>query len=353
VKKLTIPVKDTYPVYIGQNITDKLGTFIKEESIEGKCLVVTDSNVGPLYLSGILEILEEAGIKATGYSFPAGENRKNMDTMSDILEAMAAKELGRGDFVIALGGGVVGDLVGFAAGCYMRGIPFVQIPTTLLSMVDSSVGGKTGLNLSTGKNLAGLFHQPRLVVADINYLKTADSHTFSEGMAEIIKMAVLSGDEDFLRIRKFDGENEEALLEIIEAAVRYKASIVAQDPEEKGIRKCLNLGHTLAHPIETHSHNLISHGQAVAMGLAFMCRVSVEIGKMTRGDAEKIENELKRFKLKTMLPCDMEALLPYMTRDKKRTADGITLAIPIRCGSHYFYTYTFQEIRDLFLKVAE
>lgn len=242
-----VNVSPSYPVYIGRGILGTCGEYLKKHGFEGKVAIVTDNHVAPLYLEQIIDGLHAFAYATCSIVIEASEESKSMQGLTYVLESMAKEGIRRSDVVVALGGGVVGDLAGFAAACYMRGMALVQIPTTLLSQVDSSVGGKTAINLSYGKNLAGAFKQPEFVVCDLDTLESLPKERILDGMAEAFKMGVLAGEEVFSLFEEYKGEDR--ILDIVSACVKYKASVVEKDPTEKGIRKLLNLGHTVAHGI--------------------------------------------------------------------------------------------------------
>lgn len=275
---IDIPGENPYDVRIGDGILEGVGPYCKKiEGLEGapSVLVLSDSNVAPLYLEAAKGSLQDVGYKVSDIVVPAGEDAKSLSVASEVWEAMAQLSLTRDCFAVALGGGVVGDLTGFAASTYMRGIKFVQAPTTLLSMVDSSVGGKTGVNLSAGKNLVGTFMQPSYVCASIDTLSTLDDREWACGCAEIAKSSVIdSNDFFFWMLENADAlweRDPEAVKGAIERSVVFKANVVVQDKtESKGVRECLNYGHTLAHAIEKLAgYGTYSHGATVAEGMRF------------------------------------------------------------------------------------
>lgn len=276
--EVNIPGLDPYDVRIGEGVLDQLGMSMRAiPSLEKakRALIITDSNVGPLYLDQAKEALTSSNFRVNDITIPAGEESKNVQVLNEIWEAMAGLSLGRDCVVVALGGGVVGDMAGFAAATYMRGVEVVQVPTTLLSTVDSSVGGKTGVNLSAGKNLVGNFKQPAFVCADTNTLRTLDAREWACGLGEIAKSAVIDGDDFFFWLsenaKAMASRNATVVTEAIARCVVFKADVVAQDQtESRGVRECLNYGHTLAHAIEVLAgYGTYSHGAAVAEGMRF------------------------------------------------------------------------------------
>ena len=330
-RTLPVNVGKGYNVKIGKGILPRCGEEIA--ALLGPCsvAVVTDSNVAELYLEECVRSLTEAGLRASVFTFPAGEGSKNLSTLSDILEAMASEGLTRVDAVAALGGGVAGDMAGFAAGCYMRGVRFVQIPTTLLAAVDSSVGGKTAVDLRAGKNLAGLFHQPSLVLCDTDCLNTLPETEYCCGLAEALKTGVLRG-EGLFRLFE-EGMAREQIEDVIAQCVEYKAGVVERDEREQGERKLLNLGHTVGHAIELCSNYTILHGLAVAMGLAIIARASAQRGWCSPATARRIEAALKRNSLPATTEFSPTELAKAALSDKKRAGSTVTLAIPSEIGA--------------------
>jgi 3-dehydroquinate synthase len=328
----TIPVHTTpaYEVAIGGGLLKTCGQRLRE--VVGVChtAVVTDSIVAPLYLDAVTASLKEAGFTVSAYTFPAGESHKNFKTLSAILEFLAEERLTRTDCVIALGGGVTGDMAGFAAGIYLRGVRCVQLPTTLLSAVDSSVGGKTAIDLSAGKNLAGVFLQPAAVLCDTDCLTSLPPAVFADGAAEAIKTGVLS-DEGLFSLFE-DGTLTSAPGSVIAQCVRYKAGVVERDEKEQNERRLLNLGHTVGHAIEKCSGYSIPHGHAVAAGLAIIARSAERLGWTEAPIAARIAACLEKNHLPTSTEYTAEALAQAASADKKRAGGDITLVIPKKIG---------------------
>ncbi len=276
-----------YDVLIGEGLLSRVGPVLADEyrggPVPGRLAVVTDATVEGLYAEEVLTSLADAGFLADICAVPAGEVSKDWDTAGELLERFADLGLDRDDAVVALGGGVVGDLAGFCAGVYMRGIAFVQVPTTLLAQVDSSVGGKTAVDLEAGKNLAGVFVQPRLVVADVGTLATLPQGEWLSGCAEVLKSAVLSGD-DFLGWLESEAEalvrrESDAVADAVERCVRFKAGVVAADERETGLRESLNLGHTFGHALEkVAGYGVFPHGIAVGLGMRFAAGLAERLG---------------------------------------------------------------------------
>jgi len=341
-----VNVGEGYDVTIGQGIVDNCGQLLSSLLTTRRVAIVTDSNVQPLYLDRARASLEADGFTVTSFSFEAGEQSKNIDTFGKILEFFACSGLTRKDCAIALGGGVVGDMTGFAAGCYMRGIDYIQIPTTILAAVDSSVGGKTAIDLDAGKNLAGLFMQPKAVLCDTECFDTLPPEIHSDGLAEAVKTAILGDTELFAMF-----ENGMALdnpQSVIDSCVRYKASIVEQDEKENGLRKLLNLGHTPAHAIEKLSGYSVPHGRAVAIGLGIMARASAARGYCSCECARRIEKALKKCGLPISTAYRAEEMAVVAASDKKRTAGGVSVVLIRDIGDCFFEEISLENMSGLF-----
>ena len=323
----TVP---TYDVQIGSGLLSTCGSYLKQ--LMGVChvAVITDSTVAPLYLDTVTASLADAGFTVSSYTFTAGEAHKNFETLSSILEFLAEQRLTRTDCIAALGGGVTGDMAGFAAGCFLRGIRCVQMPTTLLSAVDSSVGGKTAIDLKAGKNLAGVFLQPAAVLCDTDCLSSLPAEVFADGAAEAIKTGVLC-DESLFELFE-NGTLTAAPAEVVARCVAYKAGVVERDEKEQGERKLLNLGHTIGHAIEKCSGYAIPHGHAVAAGLAIMARAAEKLGWTEEPIAERISSCLKKNALPSGTEFSAEQLAYAASADKKRAGSDITLVIPRKIG---------------------
>ena len=308
---LEIPVRTRppYTVTIGPGLLERCGMFLGKSLEPCHVAVISDSNVAPLYLQRTKDSLEKAGFAVSSYIFPAGEESKNLATLSGILEFLAGERLTRTDCVAALGGGVTGDMAGLAAALYLRGVRYIQLPTSLLAAVDSSVGGKTAVDLSAGKNLAGAFLQPAAVLCDTDCLGTLTPEFFADGAAEAIKTGVLC-DEDLFAL--FEGPPlspaSPVLPEIIARCVRYKAGVVERDEKEQGERKLLNLGHTVGHAIEKCSGFTIPHGHAVAAGMAVMAQAAEALGWTQQPVAARIAACLEKNHLPTGTDFSPEAL---------------------------------------------
>ena len=328
----TIPVHTAppYQVLIGPGLLGTCGERLKEVLPPCRIAVLTDSTVASLYLSTVTASLEAAGFPTVSHVFPAGEAQKNLVTLSELLEFLVSEHLTRSDCVVALGGGVTGDMAGFAAAVYLRGIRCVQLPTTLLSAVDSSVGGKTAIDLAAGKNLAGAFLQPAAVLCDTNCLTTLPPDVFADGAAEAIKTGVLSDESLFALFE--DGTLTADPAEVIARCVAYKAGVVERDEKEQNERRLLNLGHTVGHAIEKCSGYAIPHGHAVAAGLAIIARSAEALGWTEEPIAARIAACLSKNGLPVGTEYPPKALAEAALADKKRAGGNITLVIPKRIG---------------------
>ena len=334
-----------YDVHIGSGLLDSCGYMISE--ISGKCraAVVTDSTVAGLYLPRVMASLEVAGLDPVSFVFPQGEESKNLRTLAEILESFADNQLTRSDIVIALGGGVTGDLAGFAAGVYMRGIKYVQLPTTLLAAVDSSVGGKTAVDLSAGKNMAGVFLQPSCVICDTDALSTLSPEIFADGASESIKYGVLS-DTDIFCIFE-NGDVSTSLNDIISRCVSIKGALVEQDELDNGVRRFLNLGHTIGHAIENLSGYTFPHGHAVAVGMAMITRAGEKMGITEKGTLNRLINTLKRNGLPTETDYTVDALYTAALSDKKRSGSTITIVMPEKIGKCRLMTIPVPQLEEI------
>lgn len=330
IRTIPVGVAPAYEVSIGPGLLETCGQRLKPLLEECRVAVITDSTVAPLYLETVLQSLEQAGFATCSHVFPAGEGHKTLSTLSDLLEFLASQHLTRTDCVAALGGGVTGDMAGFAAAVYLRGIRCVQLPTTLLAAVDSSVGGKTAVDLTAGKNLAGAFSQPAAVLCDTDCLKSLPAAVFADGAAEAIKTGVLCDETLFALFE--DGTLTADPGEVIARCIAYKAGVVERDEKELGERKLLNLGHTVGHAIEKCSGFTIPHGHAVAAGLAIMARAAETLGWTEEPLAGRIAACLERNGLPTGTDYTAEALAQAALSDKKRAGDTITVVVPRRMG---------------------
>ena len=332
-----------YEVLIGADLLPKLGSEAAKVTKIGKAAIISDTNVWPLYGAAAEQSLTDAGFEVISYTFPAGEESKCGSTYLDLLNFLAENQITRSDCLVALGGGVVGDLTGFAAATYLRGIRYIQVPTTLLAAVDSSVGGKTAIDLPAGKNLAGAFCQPSLVVCDTNVLDTLPEDIFRDGCAEVIKYGVLYDEAlfDSLTITGLHFDRES----VIARCVELKRNVVMEDEFDTGARQLLNLGHTIGHGIEAHSNFTVSHGQAVAAGMAIVARACSTL-EICHGDtADRILHVLERFSLPTGTSLSADALYRSALSDKKRSGGTVNLIVPRAIGNCGIHPVSVEEMK--------
>ncbi len=326
----------SYPIYIDSKLladNNLLSSHIKAKRV----CIITNNLVAPLYLDKIKQQLTDFQVDQV--ILADGEAEKNLDNFDKIMSHLLANTHGRDTTLIALGGGVIGDITGFAAACYQRGIDFIQIPTTLLSQVDSSVGGKTAVNHPLGKNMIGAFYQPKAVIIDVDSLKTLPAREFSAGMAEVIKYGILGDSEFFAWLeqnsRKIKAGEQTTLIEMIERCCQCKADIVSADETESGLRALLNLGHTFGHAIEAEQgYGNWLHGEAVATGMVLAAKLSVAMNLLEVSELRRIEQLLTTFDLPLIAPENMgfEAFIKHMRRDKKNIGGKLRLIIPTTIG---------------------
>ena len=328
-KKVEVKATKNYEVIIDTDILAKSGAYIKKAVTDlGTAVIVSDDNVEALYGKTVKISLEEQGFKVYQFTFPHGEESKNISTLNELWQFLAEKEITKSDIIVALGGGVTGDLSGLAAATYLRGIRFVQIPTSLLAMVDASVGGKTAIDLPQGKNLVGAFWQPSLVLCDCAALKTLPAQYLLDGWAEVIKYGFIA-DAELLDMLAEASEPSE---EIIARCVENKRRLVEADEYDKGSRQLLNLGHTLGHAIEKCSNYQISHGQAVAIGMILIAKAAVKRGWCEKEVLAKMLAMTAKYQLPQSTIYQAEELKEAALRDKKRLGASINLVIPVKIG---------------------
>ena len=327
---VTVRASKSYEISIGSGLMDTIGEEVKKLGKVTKTCLVSDSNVYPLFGKRVEDSLEQAGFTVCAFVFPAGEESKNGSTWLSLLNFLAEHKLTRSDLIVALGGGVVGDLAGFAAATYLRGIRLIQMPTTLLAAVDSSVGGKTAIDLPAGKNLAGAFFQPDRVICDTDALKTLPKAIFRDGCAEVIKYGILY-DEELIAWLERDGLDFDREA-VISRCITHKRNVVMEDEFDTGLRMKLNLGHTIGHGVEAKSHFTISHGQAVAIGTAIVCRSAAAQGLLGPADCQRILHLLEQFGLPVSTPYTAEELYRYALSDKKRSGGTVNLIVPREIG---------------------
>ena len=338
-KQLQVGLGDrSYPILIDHGLMADIGPQLKERGIAKRFVVVADDNVAALHSQPLIASLTQVGLNPELLTFPAGEASKNLATIAGLASRLARLGVDRKDGLVALGGGVTGDLTGFLAASYMRGIPFVQVPTTLLAQVDSSVGGKTGVDLPEGKNLVGAFYQPRAVYIDPLALRSLPAAELLNGIAEVIKYGVIRdpGFFDFLEEKRAAilALDLDIIEQVIQTCCAIKAAVVAQDERESGLRRILNFGHTIGHAVEADSRYQLAHGSAVAIGMVAASRLAVAKGMLTPADASRITTLIRDFGLPTAIPATAEpaALKAYLLTDKKTVAGRPFFVLPTAIG---------------------
>lgn len=330
-KTIHVPASREYDVLIERGLLDRAGEEISRVLPKARrAVIVCGERVSKLYSARLAAALSRAGLESAEFCYPGGEQYKTLDTYSALLHFAAAQKLSRSDVIVALGGGVTGDLAGFAAATYQRGLPFVQIPTTLLAAVDSSVGGKTAVNLESGKNQVGCFYQPSLVLCDADTLSTLPEEEYRSGCAEVIKYGVLGSAELFSALERRPAR--EQLDEVIAQCVSMKRDVVAADEFDTGRRQLLNLGHSFGHAVEKCSDFRISHGSAVAIGMAMMCRAAYKRGICGEQTLTRLENILAAYKLPDKTEFTADELHAAALSDKKISGGSINLIVPERIG---------------------
>lgn len=320
----------SYDVLVGQDLLARTGEYAAKVSQAACAAVISDDTVFPLYGEAVCQSLRAAGLRVCSYTFAHGERSKNVETFSEILNFLAENRLTRSDLVVALGGGVVGDVTGFASACYLRGVAYLQIPTTLLAAVDSSVGGKTAIDLRAGKNLAGSFYQPSLVLCDTDTLATLPDEIFADGCAEVVKYAMY-GNEPFFRALCQTPVREQ-LVHVITTCVAMKRDVVCADEFDRGGRQILNFGHTFGHAVERCSDYAVSHGSAVAIGMAMMTRAAVRRGLCGADVLDALLALLQSLRLPTETSYSAAELLEAACRDKKISGSKLNLVVPRAIG---------------------
>ena len=337
--KITEQRDASYDIHIGRGLLAELSELVGHACPAARYAVITDSHVGKVYGVQVVARLRDGRRPAELFEFPAGEWNKTRETWAALSDRMLARQFGRDCAVIALGGGVVGDVAGFVAATYLRGVPYVQVPTSLLAMIDSAIGGKTGVDVPTGKNLLGAFHQPALVVADLDVLASLPVAQLAAGMAEAVKHGVIA---DAAYFGFLEGEHRAVLARdagvlerVVSRSVEIKADVVAADEREAGRRATLNFGHTVGHAIEATSKFAVLHGEAVAIGMAYEARLAEALAIAQRGTGERIRGALERYGLPRELPdpAAVPELLAAMQVDKKARAGTLRFALPRAIGS--------------------
>ena len=328
--EVEVKASGNYKVIIGDGLIKNIGNYIKDFLNPIKTVIITDDIVDSLYSQTVENSLKNSGFEVLKYVIENGEKSKNGQNFLKICEFLAENHITKSDLIIALGGGVVGDLAGFVSASYLRSIKFIQVPTTLLAAVDSSVGGKTAIDIKSGKNLVGAFYQPKLVLCDYSTLSTLKPEIFTDGCAGVIKYAVIGNKELFNHLLE-KGKNFD-LEYVISECIKMKRDIVEKDEFDSGERQKLNLGHTIGHSVELCSNFEISHGSAVAIGLAIIARASAKKGLCSNICAEKIVEILEKFELPTKTNISSEELYKPALSDKKRSGNSLNLVIPYDIG---------------------
>ncbi len=329
----------TYTVTIAAGALARLGEIVRAAAPAHRYAIITDANVAPLYADITRAALGDA--HAALYIIPAGEAHKSRETWSLLTDEMLAAGFGRDSTIIALGGGVVGDLAGFVAATYMRGIPFIQVPTSLLAMIDASVGGKTGVDTRAGKNLVGAFHQPAAVVADIGVLATLPPEHLRAGMAEALKHGVIADGDYFESVAALAARPEhvvassESMLDLVARSVEIKADVVRRDEREQGMRKTLNFGHTIGHAVELCSDYAVLHGDAVAIGMVYESLIAERVGVAEPGTASRVQHAVRAAGLPSARPpgIGVDEVIQAARGDKKARAGRAEYSLPARIGA--------------------
>lgn len=337
-----IHASQPYQVHIGSGLLDQVGERTRTLWTGPAAAVVSDSHVAPLYLDRCTASLEAAGFRVHRFVFPAGESSKNGDTYLKLLESLAEHHITRADGLVALGGGVVGDLTGFAAATFLRGIAFLQLPTTLLAAVDASVGGKTAIDLKNGKNLAGAFYQPKAVLCDPDLLDTLPPPDFADGCAEVIKYGMI-GDPALLDILEAPGPLD--VETVIARCVAQKGRLVEADEFDTGARQLLNLGHTIGHGIEACSGYAVSHGQAVAIGMVLITRAAMAHGLCPAEVLPRLQALLEKYRLPQTTAYSAQELYLKTLSDKKRSGDKLSLVVPTAWGESRLHSIPVKDLR--------
>jgi 3-dehydroquinate synthase len=341
VRVVRVPLRDrTYSILIGERLLSRLGAACRKLRLGRRCAIITDTNVAPLHATTVERSLKQAGFESFRITVPAGEPAKSLSQLEDCYNQLAARRMERSSFIVALGGGVVGDLAGFVAATYLRGLPFMQVPTTLLAQVDSSVGGKVAVNLDAGKNLVGAFYQPRLVLCDLTTLHTLPQRELRAGVAEVIKYGIIRDAQLFERLeRQLDRlfALEPAVLGgVVSRCCEIKAEVVGQDETEGGLRAILNFGHTIGHAIEnSFGYGRYLHGEAIAIGQVAAARLSQAVLGLSEAEAGRVEALLKAAGLPVEVRLTAAAetrLLRAMQLDKKVTGGDVRFVLAKRIG---------------------
>jgi 3-dehydroquinate synthase len=349
---LTVNLGDrSYPIFVGPGLLPRAGEFLKQAGVRGKVAVVTNPTVAQLYLDALCEALTSTGFQATPILVPDGEAHKDLKSLASIYDRLIDDRLERSACIVALGGGVIGDLAGFAAATYLRGVPYVQVPTTLLAQVDSSVGGKTGVNHQDGKNLIGAFYQPRLVLIDVEVLQSLPRRELIAGLAEVIKYGIIEDPALFRLLeqehRRLVGLDQELLMQVIATCCAIKARVVEKDEREDEYRAVLNFGHTIGHALEAATgYSRFLHGEAVGIGMAKASAISAQQGFCDQSSLRRIHDLIEKVGLPLEIPPEVsvDSLIQGMELDKKSAGGKIKFVVCAGIGKTRFHSLTPAEI---------
>lgn len=322
-EKVTVNLRDrSYPIYVGADILSQIGELCRPLRLSGRGVLITNSVIGPLYSRPVLSAFDAAGVALSLLEIPDGEEFKNLQVAGHLYEKLLPLGLDRRSPAVALGGGVIGDLAGFVAATFMRGLPLIQVPTSLLAQVDSSVGGKVGVNLPQAKNMVGVFYQPQLVLSDVRLLQTLPPQEFRAGLAEVVKYGVIADKAFFewleTHLPAILEKKEDVVIHIVETACRIKAAVVERDERDEGIRAVLNFGHTVGHALEAATgYRKLTHGEAVAIGMVAAARISCQMGLCSEELPRRLQRLIERIGLPTALPMRAEDIIETLGYDKK------------------------------------
>jgi len=337
----------TYPLYIQRGALSALGSRIKERFPDSKVVIISDDKVFSLYGQKAIESIEKEGLEVNSIIVGQGEDSKSLEVLKYVFDKLIEYETIRTDVIVALGGGVVGDLTGFAASCYLRGVKYIQVPTSLLAQVDSSIGGKTAVNLEQGKNLIGAFYHPSMVIIDADVLETLDDENFACGMAEVIKTSLILDEDLFKVLKKYNSREaiQPIISDIITSCCKNKLRVVKQDEKDTGERLKLNFGHTLGHALEKCKDINISHGHAVAVGMAVFTKASESMGLTTQGTYSEIKPLLKDFNLPYEMPqADIKKAMEYAKRDKKTFNSKLKIVLIKKVGESFIHPISYDDL---------
>lgn len=346
--KITVHTSRPYDIFIGHDLLKNAGSYVASVSKCRKAAIITDDIVAGLYLETVSESLKKAGIEVCSHVFPNGEASKCHKTLLPIYDFLIEEQITRTDLIVALGGGVVGDMAGYAAATYLRGIDFVQIPTTLLAQVDSSVGGKTGVDTAQGKNLVGAFHQPILVLCDLDTLSTLPEENYKDGIGEAIKCGMIRDARLFEVMRS--GRVKEELSYVVSTCIDIKRAVVESDELDKGERMILNFGHTVGHAIENYMDYQLTHGKCVGIGMAVITKAAAEAGLCDASIHRAVMEALEANQMPTHLDIDYDIACNACLNDKKRSSNTLKCVLIRSIGDCYIHSMPAEEFKPFILK---